>query len=414
MVRNRIAPACAGSVRELRNDTFVERIRQADARNDAEYDREIDEYDTGLAQRWNAPEYDDADWSTMRLTDTAQPELRQPGVIWIRGTVRVPREFVGKSGVLNFGTMQDADEIYVNGTLIGQTGYQYPPRIYRIDRLDDTLQITIRLKVHYGTGGLTSGKTHTITVFEPSMDAATSAPLGVIDCDTPSTWRFKRSMFFRMRRQDTFFQYKPAAPYNAVLAPWGNAHVTGFVWYQGESNTYEPRMYGDKLVALAQCWRELFTTPNAPFFAVQLPNLALEPFHDWARLRNEQRRIMTLANTALVTTADVGEDNDLHPTDKLTVAERAATAAMALAHHSGEEPMGPFTWHATLSRDNAIFIHFLYAESGLRIRDGYRAPTIPMIRYAWEECPDLILENRQGLPASPFEIPLVREDEDMA
>lgn len=314
------------------------------------------------------------------------------------------------------------------------------------------MQITIRLKVHYGTGGLTPGKTHTITVFEPSMDAATSAPLGVIDCDTPSTWRFKRSMFFRMRRQDTFFQYKPAAPYNAVLAPWGNAHVTGFVWYQGESNTYEPRMYGDKLVALAQCWRELFTTPNAPFIAVQLPNLALEPFHDWARLRNEQRRIMTLANTALVTTADVGEDNDLHPTDKLTVAERAATAAMALAHHSGEEPLGPFTWHAALSRDNAIFIHFLYAESGLRIRDGYRAPTIPMtlvspsghldmpfvaeiadsatvrltlpqgivvpqdamIRYAWEECPDLILENRQGLPASPFEIPLVREDEDMA
>lgn len=34
--------------------------------------------------------------------------------------------------ILYFGAMIDADKILINGTLIGETEYQYPPRIYRI------------------------------------------------------------------------------------------------------------------------------------------------------------------------------------------------------------------------------------------------------------------------------------------
>lgn len=433
----------------LRNDSFIQQIRESDIRDGAEYDAQMDALDEGLGGKWSSPDYDDLSWDAMSLDESSRQELRSPGVIWLRHDFEVPSQFVGKSAVLNFGTMQDADEIFINGELIGHTDYQYPPRIYHIDSLAEHIQITIRLKVHYGTGGFTVGKKHFITVLDPARTQSAPIVLGVIDCDRDEDgnaiqWKFKRSFTFRERRQQTFFQYEPAGPYNAVLAPWAKAGITGFIWYQGESNTGESCGYGGKLIGLVQCWRNLFSRSDAPFIVVQLPNNALEPYNNWPALRNEQRKVMLLDNTALVTTADLGEDNDLHPTDKLNVAKRVAIASLSLAYQSGEQPMGPFAWRAVLEKDNHLSVHFTCVQGGLSLtRDtvplelmcsGARKATLVLhaciagpnnltavipsdiavssgssLRYAWNDSPDLVIWDKCGLPASPFEIPIVRK-----
>lgn len=52
-------------------------------------------------------------------------------------------------------------------------------------------------------------------------------------------------------------------------------------------------------MSLIQEWRALLKRPELPFIFAQLPNYTLEPDCDWPRLRDEQRRTLTLWNTAM-------------------------------------------------------------------------------------------------------------------
>lgn len=71
---------------------------------------------------------------------------------------------------------------------------------------------------------------------------------------------------------------------------------------QRESNAHASYGYAQLLVSLIQEWRALFKRPELPFIFAQLPNYTLEPDCDWSRLRDEQRRALTLWNTAMVVT----------------------------------------------------------------------------------------------------------------
>ncbi|WP_277406871.1 hypothetical protein [Lacrimispora xylanisolvens] len=54
------------------------------------------------------------------------------GVIWFRKRIMLPGHLEGKKARLWLGTMVDSDRTYVNGVLVGETGYQYPPRKYNV------------------------------------------------------------------------------------------------------------------------------------------------------------------------------------------------------------------------------------------------------------------------------------------
>ena len=48
------------------------------------------------------------------------------GSHWFRQKVNVSAEQAGKDAVLRLGCMVDADSVFVNGTFVGNTFYQYP------------------------------------------------------------------------------------------------------------------------------------------------------------------------------------------------------------------------------------------------------------------------------------------------
>lgn len=91
------------------------------------------------------------------------------GYAWYRRHVTIPSEFASRPLYLHLGTVDDVDEVYINGRMIGFSG-SFPPhyitayaddRVYRIP--NDLIEfggdnvIAVRVYDQYGEGGIVSG-----------------------------------------------------------------------------------------------------------------------------------------------------------------------------------------------------------------------------------------------------------------
>ena len=418
----------------LGNDEFLEVLTAEDERAAAAYQDDVRRLDRGLTEHWEAPDYDDSQWKEIGLDQAGpqQHEISGPAVVWFRKTIEVPEKYVGRSGRLAFGTLIDADDCFVNGSLIGSTGYRYPPRNYDIPKVPHRMTIAVRLRVDSSSGGgFTPGKAHELLI----DDAAGTTTR--IDLDDAGKWKYSKSTDLPEAPQQHFLAYEQSGCFNAMISPLSGTGLTGVLWYQGESNaTRTPQRYADKLMTLIQSWRALFHSPELPFLFVQLPNIGFEA-QGWARLRDEQRKALVMDRTAMIVSLDAGEDNDLHPLDKQTVGKRLAYAADSLAYGADHTAMGPLI-AATITRPGNLILTFTCAGTGLcassdiafELSDtgnwadaktvfgkisSHDTVTIALecdtvfgpdarIRYAWGQSPKPILKNEEGLLASPFEV----------
>ncbi|MCS7467412.1 hypothetical protein NZK35_12225 [Stieleria sp. ICT_E10.1] len=64
-----------------------------------------------------------------------------------------------------------------------------------------------------------------------------------------------------------------------------------------------------------------------PVYFVQLPQWSS---YAWTYLREEQRRAQSLPHTGMVVTIDLDNGNDIHPPNKIDVAERLASWPLAV------------------------------------------------------------------------------------
>ena len=83
-------------------------------------------------------------------------------------------------------------------------------------------------------------------------------------------------------------------------------------------------------------WRNNWNEGNFPFLYVQLPNfmdVKDQPSEsEWAMLREAQLQALSLNNTGMAVTIDIGEWSDIHPLDKKDVGERLFIAAEKVAY----------------------------------------------------------------------------------
>ena len=121
--------------------------------------------------------------------------------------------------------------------------------------------------------------------------------------------------------------------YNGMIAPLGKFGLRGVAWYQGEANAGldDALRYQVQLQMLFTDWRRHFDFA-LPFFVVQLANwnaLVTTPVDSgWARLRDAQRRAVAAdGNAGLAITIDIGNRDDIHPTNKQDVGKRLSRAA---------------------------------------------------------------------------------------
>jgi sialate O-acetylesterase len=230
----------------------------------------------------------------------------------------------------------------------------------------------------------------------------------------------------------------PGNLWNGMIAPLDPMPIRGVIWYQGESNSALERwpLYNRIMRTLIEDWRREWAIGPFPFLYVQISAFKSTPLEDWAALRQQQVETLGLRNTAMAVTIDIGNPDDVHPTDKVDVGHRLALAARAITYgETGLEYSGPMFREATPegSTIRAWFdhAHGLNAKGGtangaevtgveVAGLDGKFVPaqahiegetlvasspdvSAPVaIRYGWANSPQCNLFNSEGLPASPF------------
>jgi sialate O-acetylesterase len=224
----------------------------------------------------------------------------------------------------------------------------------------------------------------------------------------------------------------PGLLYNGMIAPLTPFPIRGVIWYQGESNSALERapLYNRLFRTLIEDWRHQWGEGDFPFLYVQISNFLSTPAEDWAALREQQLKALALRNTAMAVTIDIGNPDDVHPTDKVDVGLRLARAARVLSYGEAIEYSGPLFRQAT-PEGNAIRTWFDHAKglnakgdgvAGFEVAgaDGKFFPATAkvegatvvatstavaeplFVRYGWANSPQCNLFNGDELPASPF------------
>lgn len=134
-------------------------------------------------------------------------------------------------------------------------------------------------------------------------------------------------------------QRVPGVLYNGMIAPFTHYALKGFIWYQGEADSKpeEAKDYHHLFSTMITDWRAKWGDKDLPFLWVQLSSFTAAG-SEWGMLRDAQRRTLSLPNTGMAVSLDVGEAKNIHPADKLTVGKRLAEAALTTVY--GEKPDG--------------------------------------------------------------------------
>jgi sialate O-acetylesterase len=228
----------------------------------------------------------------------------------------------------------------------------------------------------------------------------------------------------------------PGNLWNGMIAPLTPLPIRGVLWYQGESNSALERwpLYNRIMRALIEDWRRQWAVGDFPFLYVQISNFKSNASEDWASLRQQQVETLGLKNTAMAVTIDIGNPDNVHPTDKTDVGHRLALAARVLSYGETLEYSGPLFHQAVpdnLAGTGAMRVWLDHAKglnakggevTGVEVvgKDGKfvsakaviegetilaSSPDVPKpvaVRYGWANSPQCNLFNGEGLPASPF------------
>ena len=405
-------------------------IDENDRKVSNEWYQLVNNSDVGLKNKWSGPEINDTDWKTMNVPGYwADNELGfTNGSVWFKKEFSLP-EITADNAKLIVGRIVDADSVYVNGHFVGTTSYQYPPRIYSFNSnilKKGKNQITVRVINNSGKGGFVTDKPYELIIANDTLDLK-------------GPWKYQLGAKMQPLPSQTFVRWKPVGLYNAMIAPLKNYASKGILWYQGESSTKKPLEYSALMETLINNWRTQWKQDKLPFIIVQLANfMEVKPNpgeSNWAQLRQQQKDLLTVPNTGLAVTIDLGEWNDIHPLNKYDVGKRLALQARKIAY--GEKNLiasGPL-FKSMEQKENKLILSFTDIGTGLLAKDstilkGFAiagndgnfvwanasiegdkvivwndAVTNPSrVRYAWADNPEgANLYNNENLPASPFE-----------
>ena len=227
-------------------------------------------------------------------------------------------------------------------------------------------------------------------------------------------------------------QNRPTNLFNGMIAPLIPYTIRGAIWYQGEHNSSTPEkatLYGVQLPLLIADWRARWGC-DFPFAWVQLPNFN-RPGGTWELIRESMLKSLSVKDSGMAITIDIGDPKDIHPKNKQDVGKRLAMWAEATVYGKNVACSGPLP-AGHVVRGNEVVVTFKHADGGLAAKGGalrgfviagadkkwlpaqariegqtvvvshpeVKQPTA--VRYAWCDNPECNLYNAAGLPATPF------------
>jgi sialate O-acetylesterase len=165
----------------------------------------------------------------------------------------------------------------------------------------------------------------------------------------------------------------PGKTYNAMIYPITNFSIAGVLWYQGETNVETYSTYNKLLSTMVGDWRKAWHK-DFPFYFVQIAPFAYGNNYNGALLREEQTKVLHVANTGMVVISDLVADvNDIHPINKIDVALRLANYALAETYGKTALPHKSPLYKSMKVEKGKIRIYFDNVTKGLTTKNG--APT---------------------------------------
>jgi sialate O-acetylesterase len=378
-------------------------------------------------------DYDDRDWKNVEVPGVIsvwEPDFYE-GIFWLRKKITLDKDFVGKELTLNLGHPEINYTLYFNGKEICKTQwnanlshkYKIPADVVK----EGENTIVLRMAALWGAGGLKAPADEIYLVDENAKTAQVFPLTG--------TWKYKKDLEPAIPTIHNF-QYYPTYLFNAMINPVIPYSVKGFIWYQGESNDTAAYHYRDVFPLLIKNWRNRWQQGDLPFLFVQLPNYNSMPDdpkdEKWAVMRESQSKALALPNTGMTCIIDLGNPNNIHPTNKTDVGNRLAKVSEKLVYDMKIQASGPVMKGFAIT-GNHVVVSFAEIGEGLFTSDnkpvkGFsvagedgkyypaygvisgnsvvltakKVQTPVAVRYAWENNPDCNLVNSNGLPALPF------------
>ena len=374
-------------------------------------------------------DYDNSKWPLMQLPGLWESKGLDgvDGIVWFRKEIMVAPEDAGKAATLELSTIDDNDITYVNGVKVGSTNAYNAKRKYTIPagilKAGKNI-IAVRVEDTGGGGGIYGDSADMkLTVDDKAQSLA-------------GQWFFQVSSLLKENTSVGPNDY-PTLLFNAMLYPLIPYTMQGVIWYQGESNAGRAYQYRKAFPLMIEDWRKHWNEGNFPFYFVQLASFNADKGDSkngstWAELREAQTMTLSLPNTGMAVTTDIGTSNDIHPRNKQDVGKRLAAVALHDVYKQPGEYMGPM-YQSMKVEGNKIVLSFTHTGGGLVAKDSelkgfeiagddkqfYPAKASiqnnkvivyadevskpASVHFGWkDDAKDDNLYNKEGFPASPF------------
>ena len=409
------------------------------------------DFDDSNWNQWdsNISDYSNINYQSKGRFESAFEEsntLLSDGVIWFRTKIIIDDisedyQFIVEKGI------DDSDQTYFNGELIGNTFAWSRKRSYSIPKellIKGENVLAIRITDLRMGGGFNSPliiKNNKIEkqiffsdfkfkhqAFVPHMNASSFLihNLSIDEIIKNSSYLLDNLLKINVINDPNTYSIL----YEKMLKPVLPYSIKGAIWYQGESNVDNNDEYQELFAGMIEDWRENWGY-DFPFYYVQIAPFEYIPSQESQKLRDAQRKTLkTTSKTGMAVIMDIGEEKDIHPHNKQDVGKRLALLALDKDYEFDIISSGPlYKNHQTFP--NYIDIDFENKGSGLmskgalkdfevagdnmiykkakaeiidnKIRVSSNKVNNPKhVRYGWTNWTVGTLFNKEGLPASSF------------
>lgn len=384
-------------------------------------------------KKYLEPNYDFTKW----IANNPMGQWDWKGIWQFRGNgymarkVEIPADFVEQETTLGLAESYSYNEIYINGSQIfkgilkGKREIVVPKNTWKSGENRIVIKMNRTIEPEWFGLGL-QGSADDVFIASKTE----KIPLG------RDNWYLMPS-FAEKREYGHSSNNIGTTIYNGMIAPIVPFAIRGVLWYQGETNAGRSYQYRKTFPLLIEDWRKKWND-DFYFYFVQLSsfggNQSSNQGSGWAELRESQTMTLNLPKTGMAVTTDIGNPNDIHPTNKQDVGWRLA--ANALKQIYGQDiPFSSPLYDSVKFENGKAIVSFKYAYEGLSAKDkfGYvrgfeiagndkvfyyaqakiegdkvvvwhpKVSNPAAVRYAWSDAPiDANLFNSAGFPASPF------------
>ena len=384
-------------------------------------------------KKYFQPNYDFSKWFTSSPIGQWQWKgiwgFSGPG--YMAKTIDIPADMVGKETILSLAENDNYEEIYLNGKMIasgvakGVRKITLPTNTWQTGKNSLVMGLNKMIDPIWFGVGLKGSETDLYVLADKQKISLAG-----------NDWKLMPSF---AQKHDYMHSSNNVGTtiYNGMIAPLVPFGIRGALWYQGETNAGRAYQYRKTFPLMIEDWRKKWGE-DFPFYFVQLANYGANQNSnqgsDWAELREAQTMTLSLPKTGMAVITDIGNPNDIHPTNKQDVGHRLAVNALKTTYGQELVYSSPM-YESALFENNKATLSFKYTGTGLYAKEKYnyvkgfevagedkvfyfakaeilgdkivvyhpKEQKIVSIHYAWANSPeDANIFNSEGFPLCPF------------